>query len=75
MHDLISRQAVLEILSRKNAAWDAYEQVKQLPAASPHQDIEEFNLFNKEEIYPNCTVQVLSNTFTGAQSVGWWINT
>ena len=34
----------------------------------------ETNIFDKEEIYPNCTVQVLTNTITGEVSVGWWIN-
>ena len=33
----------------------------------------ETNLFDKEEIYPDCTVQVLTNTVTGEQSVGWWV--
>lgn len=34
----------------------------------------EINFFDKEEIYENCTVQVLTNTTTGAVSVGWWQN-
>lgn len=32
------------------------------------------NMFDKEEIYQNCTVQVLTNTVTGEVSVGWWKN-
>jgi len=32
------------------------------------------NLFDKEEIYTDCTVQVLTNTITGEVSVGWWPN-
>lgn len=36
-------------------------------------EIEMF-IYDKEEIYPNCTVQVLTNTLTGETSVGWWIN-
>ena len=35
-------------------------------------DVIEF--FNQEEIYENCTVQVLTNTYTGRTSVGWWQN-
>lgn len=31
----------------------------------------ETNFYNKEEIYPDCTVQVLTNTATGETSVGW----
>lgn len=33
------------------------------------------NLFDTEEIYPNCTVQIWSNSHTGECSVGWWRNT
>lgn len=32
------------------------------------------NIFDKEEIYNNCTVQILSNSVTGEQSIGWWQN-
>lgn len=31
-------------------------------------------LYNKETIYPNCTVQIWENTATGERSVGWWEN-
>ena len=34
----------------------------------------ETNVFDKEEIYRDCTVQVLTNTVTGEVSVGWWQN-
>jgi Lar family restriction alleviation protein len=34
----------------------------------------ETNFFDKEETFPNCTVQVLTNTATGETSVGWWRN-
>lgn len=30
--------------------------------------------FDREEIYTNCTVQVLTNTVTGEVSIGWWQN-
>lgn len=33
------------------------------------------DFYDKEEIYPNCTVQVLTNTITGECSVGWKENT
>lgn len=32
------------------------------------------NIFDKEEIFPNCTVQILTNTVTGEVSIGWWEN-
>ena len=34
----------------------------------------ETNFYDHEEIYPDCTVQVLTNTATGDVSVGWWKN-
>jgi hypothetical protein len=34
----------------------------------------ETNFYDKEEIYENCTVQVLTNTNTGDVSIGWWQN-
>lgn len=32
------------------------------------------NMFDEEETHENCTVQVLRNTQTGEESVGWWKN-
>mgnify|MGYP007101876401 CR=1 FL=1 len=32
------------------------------------------SLYDQEELYPDCTVQVLTNTVTGETSVGWWRN-
>ena len=34
----------------------------------------ESNVFDKERIYPNCTVQILTNSITGEESIGWWVN-
>lgn len=34
----------------------------------------EINVYDEEEIYPDCTVQVLKNSVTGKISVGWWKN-
>ena len=34
----------------------------------------EMNVFDKEEIFENCTVQVLTNSVTGETSIGWWEN-
>ena len=36
MDDLISKRAVLEILSRRNAAWDGYSEVLSLPSICPY---------------------------------------
>ena len=34
----------------------------------------DLNIYDEEEIHENCTVQILTNTKTGAVSVGWWEN-
>jgi hypothetical protein len=34
----------------------------------------EANVFDIEEIYSDCTVQILKNSTTGEISVGWWKN-
>lgn len=34
----------------------------------------EINIYDEEETYPDCTVQVLRNSVTGKVSVGWWKN-
>ena len=34
----------------------------------------ETNLFDEVEVHSNCTVQILRNSVTGEQSVGWWEN-
>ena len=47
---------------------------------SPKEAIERWNrrykvetsVYDKEEIIEDCTVQILTNSFTGEQSVGWW---
>lgn len=37
-------------------------------------NVEEINLFNKQTIYTNCTVEVWENTYTGQVSIGWYPN-
>ena len=32
-------------------------------------------LYDREEIIEGCTIQILTNTVTGEQSVGWWRDT
>ena len=39
--------------------------------SEPHIEI---NLYDIEETYENCTVQILRNSITGETSVGWWEN-
>lgn len=55
--------------------WESPSRKRPAPAGKGgrHMTVES-NLFDKEEIYPDCTVQVLTNTLTGETSVGWWPN-
>lgn len=34
----------------------------------------ETNIFDKETIIENATVQILENSVTGEMSIGWWRN-
>ena len=34
----------------------------------------EINLYDEVETHTNCTVQILRNSVTGEESVGWWEN-
>ena len=36
--------------------------------------IDRVNIYDKETIIPDCTVQILENSVTGDVSVGWWRN-
>lgn len=38
-------------------------------------DVESIGVYDQEEIIEGCTVQILTNTVTGEQSVGWWRGT
>lgn len=37
-------------------------------------DCVSMNIFDEETIYEDCTVQILKNSQTGEESVGWWKN-
>lgn len=30
------------------------------------------SVFDEREIHENCTVQILRNSVTGEESIGWW---
>ena len=32
----------------------------------------EIRFYDREDVYYNCTVQILTNSVTGEQSIGWW---
>lgn len=63
------------VLVKRDGAFHAILQ-EALRKLARYEDEEKIqvNIFDKEEIYPNCTVQVLTNTITGDVSVGWWEN-
>lgn len=73
MDELISRNALLrEILGRPPEAHypDYYAAiVKQIPAVQPPAEIA---VYDTEEVYKGCTVQVWSNSETGETSIGWY---
>ena len=35
----------------------------------------EMNVYDQEEIIEGCTVQILRNSVTGEESIGWWRGT
>ena len=34
----------------------------------------EINVYDEVELHENCTVEILRNSITGEQSIGWWEN-
>lgn len=52
----------------------AIDTVMKLVENRQSQYVSEINIFDTEEIYDDCTVQVWSNSKTGSVSVGWWKN-
>ena len=38
------------------------------------QEIIDMEIYDVEEIHPNCTVQIWKNSATGKTSIGWWEN-
>ena len=44
-----------------------------MPLPEPPNEVKT-NIFDHEDIYHDCSVQILTNTTTGETSVGWWRN-
>ena len=63
----VIRQTIEE--AKRNAQYERGEEdlVKQDPEVKT-------GIFDVEEVYPNCTVQIWKNSVTGEKSVGWWKN-
>ena len=36
--------------------------------------VNSIGIFDIEELHTNCTVQILRNSITGEESIGWWDN-
>lgn len=49
------------------------EQIRIIKEMRNH-DVQNELFFDIEERHENCTVQILKNSVTGAESVGWWKN-
>ncbi len=43
-------------------------------ATIPYPVSTQSNVYDDVKRFPNCTVEVLCNTVTGEQSIGWWEN-
>lgn len=43
-------------------------------SAPKEEVVSAISFYDQVETYPNCTVEVLTNTHTGDVSVGWWKN-
>lgn len=43
-------------------------------SAPKEEVVSAISFYDQVETYPNCTVEVLTNTHTGEVSVGWWKN-
>jgi hypothetical protein len=80
MTEYVTKDQVLEILQKHYPYATLREEhamhraVQEIKALSPVEAVSCSGLFDKEETYTNCTVQVLTNTVTGDVSIGWWQN-
>lgn len=60
------------LISKEQRGYTFRTREKRMPNCPLTEEKIETSVFDKEEIYENCTVQVLTNTVTGEVSVGWW---
>lgn len=61
-------------LTRRKVKYYHEDRRDDCPIVELPQKTIETNLFDIEEVHPNCTVQILKNSVTGEVSVGWWPN-
>lgn len=64
------------LVKRDGPFHDAFQEA--IRKLARYEDAEEVQvslaLYDREEIHENCTVQILTNSITGAVSIGWWEN-
>ena len=65
--------AKLQEALRKLATYEDASEAHFSAELIPREEVE-INIYDREEIFENCTVQVLTNTTTGQVSIGWWQN-
>lgn len=54
--------------------YTAQDNIRAEIESQPEIIINSIGIYDIEEVYPNCTVQILRNSVTGEESVGWWEN-
>ena len=64
----ISNRCKMELIGLLTSLQTRYE----LDLKRTEEEKVSLNVYDEEEIYENCTVQVLRNSITGDVSVGWW---
>lgn len=60
-----------KLVGNERPSWCPLQEVE-LPDSETVTSLVDY--YDKSEIHENCTVEVLTNTKTGAVSVGWWRN-
>lgn len=60
----VENRVVMDDCYDRRATW--------CPLIEVPDQVAETNIFDTEETYHGCTVQVLSNSVTGETSIGWW---
>ena len=59
---------------RKPCGWTIFTLIRQKRhenGGKDDMDEVKLNIYDIEETYPNCTVQILKNSITGEKSIGW----
>ena len=62
----------IQLVDLMHRAADAIEEADRRP--KKQSEAVETNMYDREEIIENCTVQVLTNSITGEVAWGWWRN-